>query len=400
MAIGSIAGSGILFLPSAVYAEAGRESLLVWAVAIGLCLPMLGMFAEMVREHPDGDGIEAFVRAGLGNLLGRCVPLLYLAVVAVGLPAGALVAGRYLAHAAGAGRLVVGLTAAAVLMVALAVTAAGVRASARVQLAGAGALVVMSLVLIVATLPTVGAGTPVLTPNLEHLGAVPGGVVLAFWAFAGFENLTFLAREFRHPERDMLPVSMIALAVYGILTVLLTAAIAIAIPREHVAPVTGLLQLAAQLPNPQVATAVVAVIALGAMLLNAAAWSWGTSRLTTTAARTGVLPRPLADTPGRALLLLAGLFTVVGGILAAFPGLLVQAIAATSSIFIVLYLLTILAYARTRGPSLRTALTLCPLAVFIAALAQSGWQSAYGPAVLAAAIATQLIHRHRTHTVQ
>ena len=41
LAIGSIAGSGILFLPSAVYARAGNNSLLVWALSTLLCLPML-----------------------------------------------------------------------------------------------------------------------------------------------------------------------------------------------------------------------------------------------------------------------------------------------------------------------------------------------------------------------
>jgi Secreted repeat of unknown function len=48
LAVGSIAGSGILFLPSAVYVEAGRNSLLVWLLATAACLPMLLMFEDMV----------------------------------------------------------------------------------------------------------------------------------------------------------------------------------------------------------------------------------------------------------------------------------------------------------------------------------------------------------------
>jgi amino acid efflux transporter len=94
LAIGSVAGSGILFLPSAVYVEAGRNSLLVWALSMAVCLPILYMFEDMVRTNPGGDGIQAFIRSGLGDVLGRCVPLMFLSVVIVGLPAGSLVAGR------------------------------------------------------------------------------------------------------------------------------------------------------------------------------------------------------------------------------------------------------------------------------------------------------------------
>src|SRR5215203_3650076 len=106
LAFGSIAGSGILFLPSAVYAEAGSNSLLVWLVSTAVCLPMLLMFEDMVRANPDGDGIEAFVGAGLGRRFGECVPVMFVSLVIVGLPAGAMVAGQYVARALGTGTAV------------------------------------------------------------------------------------------------------------------------------------------------------------------------------------------------------------------------------------------------------------------------------------------------------
>ncbi|WP_415857141.1 hypothetical protein [Sinomonas sp. G460-2] len=41
------------------------------------------------------------------------------------------------------------------------------------------------------------------------------GVLLAFWAFVGFENLTFLGRDLRDPRRHFLPVSAVAPGLYG-----------------------------------------------------------------------------------------------------------------------------------------------------------------------------------------
>lgn len=401
LAVGSVAGSGILFLPSAVYAEVGRNSLLVWVLATVLCLPMLLMFQDMVRRYPTGDGIEAFIRAGLGRPLGRCVPILFVALVVVGLPGGALVAGRYAMRALGAGPAVQIATAAGVLLAALAVNAAGARANTRAQHAGAAALVVMALVLVCSALPTADGASPI-APQVQTLGLVVPGVLLAFWAFAGFENLTFLSRQFRAPDRDFLPVSAIALSIYGLLTMLLTAAIAVSVPSPAMDSVTGLLQLVEHLRPRPLVVAVVTAIAIGAMALNAVCWIWGVSQLVVGASRSAILPAALASTTGRgvprrALGLLAVLFLMVTTVLAAFPALLVDALAATSATFVVLYLLSIASYVRLRGRTIRSALNLLVGVVLTASLIESGWRSLYGIAVLAAALTVSLLQgqRHR-----
>ena len=103
LAFGSVAGSGILFLPSLTYRIAGADALLVWAAATLLCFPLLLVFAEMVRRVPDGSGLEGFIALDLGRHVAATVPPLFLSLVCLGLPAGSLVAGGYLAHAVGGG---------------------------------------------------------------------------------------------------------------------------------------------------------------------------------------------------------------------------------------------------------------------------------------------------------
>jgi amino acid efflux transporter len=401
LAIGSVAGSGILFLPSAVYVEAGRNSLLVWLAAIALCLPMLLMFQDMVRANPGGDAIQALVGEGLGEVLGRCVPPLFVALVIVGLPAGALVAGRYVARALGAGQPMTVAAAAAGLLIALAVNLAGVRASTRVQLAGTWALVAMAMVLLGSAARGGGADLSRVTPDTGGLDVVLPGVVLAMWTFAGFENLTFLSRELRRPERDFLPVSATALSLYGLLTVLLTVAIAVRVPRGRVDRVVGLLQLAGTLRPREAVIAAVTVIAFGAMALNTVAWVWGVSRLVARAGAAAILPRALAragpdGVPRGAVLLLGGLCSVTLTVLALLPGILVDAVAAASAIFIVLYLLCTVSYLRVRGLAPRPLANLVLLPPLAASLVQSGWRSAYGAAVLAVALAVQLARRRRS----
>lgn len=397
LAIGSVAGSGILFLPSAVYAAAGGNSLIVWALATLLCLPMLLMFEDMVRANPDGRSIEAFIRLGLGDTFGRCVPVMFLSLVIVGLPAGAFVAGRYVAEALDRGTLVAVTVALAVLVSAVAANLAGVKTNTRVQVVSTWALVAMATVLVVSALPVARGRLGAMAPDLSNLGVVLPAAVLAFWAFAGFENLTFLSREFRHPDRDFLPVSAIALSVYGLFTVLLTVAIAVRIPLTDVDEVAGLLQLAGAIRPRPVFIAAVTLIAVAAMVLNAVAWVWGVSRLVARAAEQGIFPAGLAvatgGVPRRSVLLLAGLFTGAGSVLIAFPGLLVDAIATAGAIFILLYLLSIVSYLRVRGATPRSLLNLLPLLVMAASLAQSGWRTAYGLAVLLGALVVNLVHR-------
>jgi amino acid efflux transporter len=78
LAVGSVAGSGILFLPSLTYQIAGHDALVVWGAVTLLCFPLLLVFADMVRRVPDGSGLEGFIALGLGRHVAATVPPLFL----------------------------------------------------------------------------------------------------------------------------------------------------------------------------------------------------------------------------------------------------------------------------------------------------------------------------------
>src|SRR5918999_5648870 len=103
LAVGSVAGSGILFLPSVTFGIAGADALLVWVAAAALCVPLLLVFGEMVREAPESSGLEGFVARGLGSRAAACVPLLLLVTFYPAMAAASLVAGGYLEAAVGGG---------------------------------------------------------------------------------------------------------------------------------------------------------------------------------------------------------------------------------------------------------------------------------------------------------
>lgn len=388
LAFGSIAGSGILSLPSAVYAETGPSSLLVWLAAGVLCVPMLVMFRDTVRLSPKGDALQTLVTRGLGEPLGRAMPLMFLFVVVVGLPTGCVVAGRYVERGLGIPGAT-GVVAVAVLLVAVLISARGADAKHWTQLVGSAALTLTGVTLVLlGTLDASAARSqPVdLIPGTETAHVLLPGVLLVFWAFVGFENLTFLARELREPHRDFLPVSVAALALYGTFAVALTVAVALSVARTDVDPVAGLLQIA-EAPPVQVT---VAVVAVSAMLINSTAWVRGLSTLLRLATADGTLP-PRAPAP---VLTMCALFAVTLAVLLTNQDLTVDALAASSAVFVLIYAVCIVGYVRLYGVTGRTASNAALLVVMAASLVQSGSRSLYGVGV-AACCFTWCVWRHR-----
>ena len=351
LAVGSIAGSGILYLPSLTYVLAGHDVLLVWLGGTLLCLPMLFMFTDMVRLISDGSGMEGFIARGLGLHIAATVPPLFLSVVVLGIPAGVLVAGEYLRSSIGGGRVVQVVGALAILVVATTTNLVGAAVGARVQRVVSWALLLVVVALCVLTSPQIDHGYRAVLPTVSAPGPLLSGMVVAFWAYVGFENLTFIAGEFRNPRRDF-PLAMIAaFLVYGGLAVALTVLIAALIPRQQVSALSGLFQLAERLTPAWLATGIMVAFALAIMQLNATSWLWGMSRLMYASARTKRLPAFFAhldrrDLPRRAILVLGIAFVAMTGMTALFPNLLVSVLTIASSVFLFLYLLCLLSYLR------------------------------------------------------
>src|SRR5918997_1906403 len=224
LAIGSVAGSGILFLPSVTYDIAGADALLVWAAAAALC-----------------------------------VPLLFLVTFYPALAAACLVAGGYLEAAVGGGAPVRLAGALLVIGTVTATNLVGARSGARLQAAVMWTLLAAAVALVALTFPDARDGYDAVVPELAGLDPILAGVLVAFWAFAGFENMTFVAGEMRNPGRDYLLATLVALIAYGTLSMLLTANVAAIVPPAQVDELAGVAQIAEHVPAPGVAVAVITV---------------------------------------------------------------------------------------------------------------------------------------------
>lgn len=287
-----------MVLPALAAKAAGPASILAWAVLLVFSVPVAATFAALGARHPDGGGVATFVARAFGRRLAAPVGWWFFFAVPVGVLAGALVGGEYVAAALGAGRTTAVWIGVAILAAAFGVNHVGLRLSGRVQLGTVGVLAVLLLVTMIVAAP---AGRPVnFTPFAPHgWMAVGTAAGVLFYAVSGWEAASHLSAEFRDPRRHLPRATGLTLAVVSVLYLSLavtTIGVLGAAAGTTPVPLSRLLETAFGAGGRTV-TAVAAVF-LSFIAVNT--YLAGGARLGAALARDGALPRALAKggTPG------------------------------------------------------------------------------------------------------
>lgn len=225
--VGVMVGAGIYVLIGAVAGQAGVWAPLAFALAAGVALPSALSYAELSARIPEAAGEAAYVEQALG--LGWLALLVGLAIVVAGtVSAAAVLRG-------GVGYLVsvvpVG-TAAAILAIGGLLTLValwGVLESLSVA-------AILTVIEVGGLLLVVWAGLGAdpspdwVAPAAPVWGGIASAVVLAFFAFIGFEDMVNMAEEVRDPERILPRGLLIAVGITTLLYALVSFAAVRAVP--------------------------------------------------------------------------------------------------------------------------------------------------------------------------
>lgn len=308
--VSAILGAGVLVLPGQAASMAGPASLVSWAIAGLLGIPLASMFAALARRYPDAGGIASYAKAGFGPRVGGVAGWLFFVAGSVGQTIVPLTGGYYVADALGMGTATSFVVAALILAAATVMNLLGVRVSARAQLLLAGAVAAALAITIVLTVPRMS--TAHLTPFAPH-GITPIGsaVIVLFFAFAGWEAISHLAGEFQDADRDV-PRAVAATIV--IVTVLyLGTACAVVLTGTYGRPSTDRVAIGILLRDAlgSAATPIAAVIAVVISLGTTNAFIAGVSRLACSLAADHWLPTPVARITGAGVPV-GGIFAVSG----------------------------------------------------------------------------------------
>ncbi len=388
--VGALLGPGLLLLPGLAARAAGPASILAWAGLLVVSALLAVVFATLGRAHPDARGVAGYTAAGLGPAAGRVVSWCFLAGVVGGAPVVCLIGASYVTGVTGGGLLARCLAGAALLLVALALTLGGMRASSTAQLILVTLLIVIIAVAVAGSAPAARAAN--WTPFAPRgWGAIGRAAAVLMLSFAGWEAVAPLTARFRDPGRQLPRVIGAAFGVTAVLYLALAVTtIAVLGPAAATdVPLADLLVRAAG-ETGRVAAAVAAVVltlgAVNAYLSGAAALARPLAGGAGGTAGPDEVRRGRAGTwPFLAASALAGL--VVIGLYAAGLVGTTQLIGLPTTLFLVVYLGCTVSAARTLRGWTRGAAVVSAVAVLVV-LAFCGWPLAVAAVVTGAAVVT------------
>lgn len=314
LTIGSVVGSGLLILPGIAFQAAGADALIAWVLMVVFIIPLIYVFGDLSSRYPSAGGIAGFAGIAFGRKTAQGMVNLMAGTFPVGIPALAIIGANYFAYALGLNRAATLVTAFLLLVFVTLVHLKGSRTGSRFQNLTALLLTLFLIAVSVAVFPkSFSQGTGLeftFNPRLIWLS-----MGLLFWAFTGWENMSFTSEEFANPRRDFPLGLALSFVLISVLYLLLSFNVVTLLDRRHPMTVQAPIAEIMRVAFGPTAGIVVAGLALVIILVNAGAWVWGGSRLIFGGARDGYLPayfnhlNPGNGAPDRAL---AGLLVAYG----------------------------------------------------------------------------------------
>ncbi|HGM6861753.1 L-methionine/branched-chain amino acid transporter [Serratia rubidaea] len=381
----SLLGTGVFAVPALAAQLAQGDSLWAWPLLIALVFPIAIAFAALGRHFPSAGGAAHFVAMAFGPRMGKVTAWLFLSVIPVGLPAALQIAAGFWQSTLGwsAGGLLLVEIATLLLIWLLGTRSAG--SSANIQ-----TLIAVLVVALVAAIWWKGDIEPAEIPWPALGDVAPGNMFRAlavmFWCFVGLEAFAHLATEFRNSARDFPRALLLGMLLAGLVYWGGTVAVLhFHAYGEHQAAAASLPGIVVQLFG-QHALWVACIIGYLACFASVNIYTQSFARMVWSQAQSkphSALARlSSAQTPVNALSLVVGcclLFTLLIYMLdLPLDTLLVYA----NGIFVLIYLLCMLAGCRLlAGRSRLMALVGALLCVLL--LVIIGWKSAYALAMFA-----------------
>ncbi|SFS54157.1 APC family permease [Marininema halotolerans] len=290
LALGIVIGAGLLVLPGMAYRLTGTASIYAWIMDALLVIPLLVIFSWLGSKFPKADGIAGFVRQAFGDLGGTVTEVMLLGTFTLGIPAIAIGGGHYFAYAFGAGQVTALVSTLAILLIAGWFNYKGTRLSSTFQQWITYLLVfILVAVAIIGLLwgdPAQGGGV---APPSMWTHALPA-LALVFFAFTGFEMLSFTAEEYKNPRRDYPITVAISFVIIVGLYLALAWVTQTLLPQNH--PDLATAPIAAILTSifGGASGRIIAIVGVLIVIANVNGATWAASRLVFAASRNGLLP--------------------------------------------------------------------------------------------------------------
>lgn len=352
IAISMVVGSGFLGLPGmAIEKTDPLTAIFGWLFVIFSLIPLIHIFTKLGVKYTSAAGLSKYAEEALGKWAGYGSQMVLCGAFAVGMPAFAMVGGMYFAKLCGLNEFDTGFFWAILFIVTSTIlNMAGIKAASWVNKISIAALISIIIFIIFFNFNAILFASPHLlsmltTHQVDYAKIWPVGAML-FWAFQGWENLSFGLEEFKNPEKNIPKVYWISFfAVIILYFSLAWTASTISIIGK---PVVGVSALADVVGDGKIKSIFLFLMVL-VLLANANSWIFGVSRMFYSASVSGLLPSYFSaindkGVPRNSLILLCAYYIISIIFIKKFNISIATLFLLTTQNFLFLYGLTILAY--------------------------------------------------------
>ncbi len=293
LAICMLIGSGILALPGLALSVGNvYEAILGWLLITFVTIPRIQISSRLGLKFPSTAGLAGYAEKAIGPWGRFSVSYLVGGSYLFGLPAVAFIGSEYMRQLFNLS--VSGGTLCAILIVSLMFFSNlfGVRAVTLINYLALSVLFLLLGMIIVFNLDFLGSGLGIVRAALSGSGNVHPSKVwnvtaLLFWAYLGWENLSFSLGEMKDPEKNVprlywLSFALVA-AIYILLALISVGASATGVSLQGAAGLSGLVLLT---PGGSFLIWLIIIV----LAANACSWNFTASRLIYAGGKTGVFP--------------------------------------------------------------------------------------------------------------
>lgn len=293
LAICMLIGTGILALPGlALDAGSVHEAVLGWFLISLIAIPLIQICTRLGLKFPSTSGLAGYAEEAVGPWGGYAVSYLVGGSFFFGLPAVALIGSEYMGQLFALSEAGVALFAVFLVNLMLLSNLAGMRAISLINYMALAVLFLLVGLLIGFNLDFFGSGVEIAKEAINDSGNVDLKNVwkisaLLFWAFLGWENLSFSLGEIKDPEKNV-PLLywlsfVLVTSIYLLLALISSGASAAGLPLRGAAGLSGLVLFT---PGGDFLVWLMVVV----VAANACSWNFTASRLLYAGGMTGIFP--------------------------------------------------------------------------------------------------------------
>lgn len=385
IAVGMVVGSGLFGLPGLAIDLAGADlSIYGWLATILITIPMIYIFIKLGMKFPKASGLSKYAEVAFGKWGGHGVTAVLSGTFTIGIPALAMIGGEYLCKLLDINTTQTYIFAICFLILATIINILGVKVASWINNISLVFIFLLITILIFMHPEYLKIGLMSFTVDspvrYDSLWIV---MALLFWAFLGWENLSFGLEEFKNPDKNIPIVywgSFFIVSIFYFLLALISSGAV-----KSGVDISGMSGVASLFEVGFIGKFLVFFIVL-VILANANSWVFGASRLIYSASENKILPTFLSklntnSIPRNSLMTLGGFYILFILGIKYFEVDISKIIMVVSQNFLVLYAATIIAFAKLFNGILNRIILVLSLFILVFFLSNFGFSLAY-PLVL------------------